>query len=331
MMIQDISPKIFHNEFHNLAPRPQDFVLAFNGRRLYSKIEDRGEAPSVSLPTVNQIEQSLEQVGPGEAGDVEQATAEATQHAAEVSHDENGLRDHYESGNTANDRQDYELVFLFEVDSDRYFLMLPKTGFEDPSPAIPGFAFESWISIRAFAQQDIKLVAATGLQLNKWYRTNRFCGACATPLERSTKERMLLCPNCGNHVYPRINPAVIVAVRNGDKLLMTRYAAAEYRQRALVAGFCEIGETAEQTVAREVMEETGIRVKNVTYYASQPWGFASDLLLGYVADLDGSDCITVDKNELSIAEWVPREQIFEDPDNTSLTRQMVIDFKEGRL
>ena len=82
---------------------------------------------------------------------------------------------------------------------------------------------------------------------------------------------MLYCEKCGSRVYPRINPAVIIAVTKGSKLLMTKYAGRTYTRYALVAGFTEIGETLEQTVAREVMEETGIRVKNLRYYKSQPW------------------------------------------------------------
>ena len=81
---------------------------------------------------------------------------------------------------------------------------------------------------------------------------------------------MMRCSACGNTVYPKIAPAVIVGVINGDKILLTKYNGRAYKKYALIAGFTEIGETAEETVAREVMEEAGIKVKDITYYKSQP-------------------------------------------------------------
>ena len=97
-------------------------------------------------------------------------------------------------------------------------------------------------------------------------------------------------------VFPKIAPAVIVGVTNGRKILMTKYANREYKRYALIAGFTEIGETAEETVAREVKEEVGLSVKNIRYYKSQPWGFDSNLLLGYFCELDDEgDVIRLDE------------------------------------
>ena len=121
---------------------------------------------------------------------------------------------------------------------------------------------------------------------------------------------------------------MIVAVTNGDQILLTRYANREYKRYALIAGFTEIGETAEDTVRREVMEEAGIRVKNIRYYKSQPWGIDSNLLLGYFAQLDGSDQITIDKKELASAMWVGREELKDMDDSFSLTREMMRVFYE---
>lgn len=138
----------------------------------------------------------------------------------------------------------------------------------------------------------------------------------------------MVCPSCGKTFYPRIMPAVIVGVKNGDKLLLTRYRTG-FAYNALIAGFTEIGETAEQTVAREVMEEAGIRVKNIRYYASQPWGIANDLLLGYYCQLDGDSTIHMDTQELKYAQWVCREDIELQPDDFSLTNDMMRRFKLG--
>ena len=96
----------------------------------------------------------------------------------------------------------------------------------------------------------------------------------------------MVCPECHNTVYPRIMPAVIVGVINGDKLLLTKYRTG-FKYNALIAGFTEIGETVEETVKREVMEEAGIKVNNIRYYKSQPWGSANDILLGFFCDVKG--------------------------------------------
>ena len=127
-------------------------------------------------------------------------------------------------------------------------------------------------------------------------------------------------------VYPRINPAVIVAVTNGDKILLTKYRDREYKKYALIAGFTEIGESFEETVRREVMEEVGIKVKNIRYYKSQPWGFADNILAGYFCEVDGSDQLIMDEDELSVAEWVSREDIPVRKEELSLTNEMIMTF-----
>ena len=122
---------------------------------------------------------------------------------------------------------------------------------------------------------------------------------------------------------------MIVGVINGDSLLITRYRNG-YGHNALVAGFTEIGETLEQTVEREVMEEAGIHVKNIRYYKSQPWGMAQDLLAGFYCEVDGESEIRMDENELKYAEWVARDEIILQPNKLSLTNEMMTVFKEGK-
>lgn len=130
-------------------------------------------------------------------------------------------------------------------------------------------------------------------------------------------------------IFPKIAPAVIVGVINGNKILLTKYNGRVYKKYALIAGFTEIGETAEETVAREVMEEVGLKVKNIRYYKSQPWGTDCNLLLGFFCDLDGDDTITMDEKELSTAEWFERDEMPVDDDGFSLTREMMSIFKRG--
>ena len=131
-------------------------------------------------------------------------------------------------------------------------------------------------------------------------------------------------------IFPRIAPAVTIALTDGDRLVLSKYAGRSYTRFALLAGFIEIGETAEECVAREVMEEVGLKVKNIRYYKSQPWGIAGNLQIGYFCDLDGDDTLCIDKEELSEAGWYDRRNIPAEDDGISLTREMIRIFSEGK-
>ena len=158
----------------------------------------------------------------------------------------------------------------------------------------------------------------------------KYCGRCGKRLKHGEKERMLVCEACGNTEFPKICPAVIVGVTDHNRILMSKYAGRTYKKYALLAGFSEIGETVEQTVAREVMEEVGLKVKNIRYYKSQPWAFSDTLLMGFYCDLDGNDAITLDREELAVAEWFEREDIPVEPSRDSLTNEMILQFKNER-
>lgn len=215
-------------------------------------------------------------------------------------------------------------VYLFSIDDTRYYL-IPSFC---PEWAL-GFAMEDVSVFRTLGPRKHAFALITGFHLFTWYHTHRFCGACGHENVHDKKERMMLCPACGNTQYPRISPAVIVAVRNGEKLLLSKYAGRNHTRYALIAGFAEIGETLEETVKREVMEEVGLKVKNIHYYKSQPWALSGSLLSGFYCDLDGDDQITLDETELAVAEWFERKEIpYEDYD-VSLTREMMLQFKKG--
>ncbi len=216
-------------------------------------------------------------------------------------------------------------VYLFSMDEKRFFLATDVKDFEKE-----GFSYYTIREARDnFGGKEI-FATFTAYHLNKWYTDNVFCGRCGSKTVPSEKERALKCPGCGNVIYPRINPAVIVGVIKGDKILITRYNRG-YAHNALVAGFAEIGETLEETVAREVMEETGVKVKNIRYYKSQPWGMAEDILTGFFCEADGEGRIVMDENELKYAEWVERKDIVLQPNNLSLTNEMMRIFKEGKI
>lgn len=181
--------------------------------------------------------------------------------------------------------------------------------------------------LRPVRPKEMTLAAVTAMHLDGWYESSKYCGRCGQKTVHDDKERVMRCPSCGNMIFPRINPAVIVAVTNGDKLLLTKYKGREYKNYALVAGFTEIGESFEETVKREVMEEAGLKVKNITYYKSQPWGFADNILAGYFCQVDGDTEIKMDKDELSVAEWVGRDEIPAIIEELSLTNEMIQKFK----
>ena len=141
----------------------------------------------------------------------------------------------------------------------------------------------------------------------------------------------MVCPQCKNTVYPKICPAVIVAVHDGDRLLLTRYRGRPFKKYALIAGFNEIGETIEQTVHREVLEEAGVRVKNLRFYKSQPWVLTDSLLLGFFCDVDGDPTPVLRDGELALAEWHTPEDVPADYSRISLTGEMIDRFREGRI
>lgn len=214
-------------------------------------------------------------------------------------------------------------VYLFSLDERRFFISLDDIHYEKE-----GFNYYSIREVRDHFSGKEVFAVFTAYHLWKWYADNVFCGKCGERLEPDDRERALRCTKCGNIIYPRINPAVIVGVTKGDSILITRYKIG-YSHSALVAGFTEIGETLEETVAREVMEETGVKVKNIRYYKSQPWGMAQDILAGYYCDAEEDSEIRMDESELKYAEWVKREDIVLQPNNLSLTNEMMRRFKEG--
>ena len=225
-------------------------------------------------------------------------------------------------------------VSRFPAEGLRYAFRLHGTGYyllsggniEAPRP----FTWERARGLRQTVSKEVCYAVLTGWHLFNWYKNNRLCGGCGAETVHDEQERMLRCPVCGNLIFPRINPVIITAVCSGDRLLLSRYAGRDYTHYALIAGYTEIGETLEQTVQREVMEEVGLRVKNLRYYKSQPWGVDGNILMGFFCDLDGDDTISLDERELSHAGWYDRHALPIGDDGFSLTREMIRVFSEGK-
>ncbi len=195
---------------------------------------------------------------------------------------------------------------FFSIDETAFYLLdAQQLHTEEPE----GF----FLAVHAGFPQYGTLVLAfggiTACHLWRWEQSRQYCGRCGTKTEHSQSERALFCPKCGLMEYPKISPAVIVAISDGDKLLMAKNANPRAGAVTLIAGFVEIGESFEQTVHREAMEEVGIRLKNVRYYKSQPWGFSDTVMIGFTAELDGSGEFTLQQSEIADAKWVRREDI----------------------
>lgn len=319
-MIQDIAPKIMHNQFRDYGPeqmKNEDTAFVFEGRNVLCHVDEQA---GISFP---------------KAGELLAAGAS---------------REHFRYLFSIDDRP-FWLFSSFEEDADaRSVLAGLKAKSCDPGKCVsdeagtdinPGsctsehaedveYTVETLRVLRRTKPKEECYAGETAYHLYVWYRDNSFCGRCGEHLEYSHKERAMICPSCGNVVYPKIAPAVIVGILNssGDKIVMTRYAGREYKGHALVAGFCEIGETAEDTVRREVLEEVGLHVRNIRYYKSQPWGFDSNLLFGYYCTADEDEPIHMDDGELAKAVWVSRDEIGEEERNLSLTAEMIMHFKE---
>lgn len=218
--------------------------------------------------------------------------------------------------------------FLFRIDEEDYF--------ELHKPEVEEFGGWSYLpkeKLRSARPIWKAYAGITGYQIHKWYTEHGFCGCCGAKLVPTEKERALQCQDCGKIIYPQICPSVIVGIVDGERILMTKYADRHnsYKKYALVAGYNEIGESLEDTVRREVMEEVGLRVKNIRYYKSQPWSFSDALLVGFFCEVDGTTDITLDEEELSTAEWFPRNALPKERSDAaiSLTGEMVNAFRDG--
>lgn len=288
-MIQDILPYYMDNQYKECHPQNQDKVIGFFGREIFLKFMDK----KIEFLTYKELSDICR-------------------------------------------KQNKELkkgCYLFEIkkengESEKFFLFDLSDIDNDKDLAERGFKYHKMFATRSMSPKKYVYACSTAWHLYSWYKANQYCGACGQKLIHDKNERMLKCPECGNMVFPKIAPAIIVGVSNGDKLLMTKYSDREYKRYALIAGFNEIGETAEETVRREVIEETGIKIKDITYYGSQPWGYDSNLLLGYFAKLDGADTIKMDEHELSLAEWVDYHDIPDDVEKLTITERMMQSFKE---
>ena len=326
-MLHEIAPKSFHIEWKNIQPEPDDRILFLVDGQILAV--------------------------PGESLDIPLHGAHETLHTTAFP-----KRSAFEKWSAFPlIRPDSgAFTYLFAVDDERYFTMvydeeafLLRAGGREAlqkSAEDEGLHFFPVRMMRSVEPMYEAFAGMMGGMLAGYYRRSRFCGKCGSRTEHSPKERMMYCPTCKNSIFPQICPSVIVGVlsSDGERLLTTRYnpthlmydgAGHTFKpvvHDALVAGYIESGETAEDAVRREVMEEVGLRVRNIRYLTSAPWPLSSGLLLGYLCEAEGDETICLEKAELSEARFKTREEIEERPGrDISLTYAIMDAFRRGKL
>jgi NAD+ diphosphatase len=190
----------------------------------------------------------------------------------------------------------------------------------------PGMVFRDLRMLYGRLEPALHAVAARAVQIVEWDRTHQFCGACGTPTQALERERARTCPGCGLPQYPRLSPAIIVSVERGDEILLGRSAHFPPGIYSVLAGFVEPGESVEDAVRREVMEESGIAVDGIRYFGSQPWPFPHSLMLGFQAQFAGGE-LKLHDAELEDAGWFHFDEmptLF--PGNVSIAQWLIHDF-----
>jgi NAD+ diphosphatase len=173
---------------------------------------------------------------------------------------------------------------------------------ERDTPAPEGCEWRNLRSLFGLMVDGMLGLAGRAGQIAEWARTHRFCGACAQPMALVSGERCFKCQACGMIAYPRISPAMMVLIKNGEKVLLALHTTSPSKRFTPLAGFLEAGESIEEAVHREVYEEVGLRVHNLQYFSSQSWPFPHSLMIAFTADyLDGE--IRIDANEIAEARW----------------------------
>lgn len=174
-------------------------------------------------------------------------------------------------------------------------------------------------------QADV-MQLARAKALTEWLHNTRYCGRCGSPLQAHDSLSAFTCPDCGQLIFPRIEPCIIVVVTREDKMLLARHVQRNQDIYACIAGFIEAGESAEHAVSREIYEETHLRVKNIRYFGSQSWPFPSQLMLGFTADYESGD-IKVQADEIESAKWFSPDECPATPPPGSIAYELIEDAK----
>ncbi|HEY9102548.1 NAD(+) diphosphatase [Chitinimonas sp.] len=172
--------------------------------------------------------------------------------------------------------------------------------------------------------EQLMMLAARAAQIVEWDRAHRYCGVCAAPTELQLAERARICPACKHTVYPRLSPAMMVLIHRGKEVLLARAPHFATGMYSALAGFVEAGETLEECVHREVMEEVGVRVANLRYYGSQSWPFPHSLMVAFTAEWVSGE-IVPQPGEIEHAAWFPLDALPGIPPRFSIAGHLIRD------
>jgi NAD+ diphosphatase len=190
----------------------------------------------------------------------------------------------------------------------------------------PEMVFRDLRALYGSLDETLHGLAGRAVQIVEWDRTHQYCGACGKPTQISAADRSRICPDCRIPQFPRLSPAMIVAVERGNEILLARSPHFPPGIYSTLAGFVEPGESAEEAVAREVLEESGIRVKDIRYFGSQPWPFPNSLMLGFTAVYESGE-IRLEDQEIEDARWFRADEMppfF--PGRMSISQWLIHDF-----
>lgn len=191
----------------------------------------------------------------------------------------------------------------------------------DVSPP-PGWVFQGLRALIGLLDDDQFWLAGRAVQIVDWDRTHQFCGRCGTPNGYHPRDRARICPSCGLTQYPRLSPAIIVAVLRGDQILLARSHRHPPGRYSVLAGFVEPGETLEECVAREVKEEVDLHVENIRYFGSQPWPFPHSLMIAFTCEAPTGE-IVLDKSEMAEAGWYRAGALPPVPPPPTISRRLI--------
>jgi NAD+ diphosphatase len=195
-------------------------------------------------------------------------------------------------------------------------------------PEVAGMEFMDLRTFMGMTDTSMFTLAGRAFQIVEWDRTHQYCGKCGTKTETKKNERAKACPKCGYLSFPRISPAIIVAITNGDKILLAHNNNFKSNFYSVIAGFVEPGETFEECVAREVMEEVGIEIKDIKYFGSQPWPFPHSMMVAFTAEYARGE-INVDGVEIGDAGWYSADNLPSIPAPGSVARKLIDWFVEN--
>lgn len=298
-MIQDIGAKEYKCEFKKKYPKLTDVLLFIKDRNILMKKNDKG----YSFPTFADTNISKYFNG-------------------NIEIDENGWK-----GKVRKLYPDMEMYRTISVDKENYYIVDVDEIFKKDI----NLELVSNEILRHYNPNHMSFAVATASQIARWQKSNKYCGKCGSKMHHSDVERSMVCAKCNNMVYPKICPAVTIAITHKGKILLVRNNGGAFRKYALVAGYVEVGETFEDTVRREAMEEVGIKVKNIKYYKNQPWAMTDAHMIGYTAEVDGDDTIHMQVEELQDARWFSADEIPHNITSRSLTYEMIKNFREENI